>query len=44
MLDHVLQLKGEPKRIKNKIVKSNLYLKAHKGSALDSYVVLNNLP
>ena len=44
MLDYVLQFKGEPKRINNKIVKYNLYLIAHKGSGFDSYVVLNNLP
>ena len=44
MLDYVLQYKGEQKRINNKIVKYNLYLIAHKGSAFDSYVVLNNLP
>ena len=43
-LDYVLQFKGEPKRIINKIVKYNLYLIAHKGSGFDSYVVLNNLP
>ena len=44
MLDYVLQFKGEPKRINNKIVRYNLYLIAHKGSGFDSYVVLNNLP
>ena len=44
MLDYVLQYKGEPKKINNKIVKYNLYLIAHKGSGFDSYVVLNNLP
>ena len=44
MLDYVLQFKGEPKRVINKVVKYNLYLKAHKGSVFDSYVVLNNLP
>ena len=44
MLDYVLQYKGEPKRIINKIVKYNLYLIAHKGSGFVSYVVLNNLP
>ena len=44
MLDYVLQYKGEPKRINNKIVKYNLYLIAHRGSGFDSYVVLNNLP
>ena len=44
MLDYVLQYKGEPKRMNNKVVKYNLYLIAHKGSGFDSYVVLNNLP
>ena len=43
-LDHVLSFKGEPKKIKNKIVEYNLYLIAHNGSGFDSYVVLNNLP
>ena len=44
MLDSVLQFKGEPKKINNKIVKYILYLIAHKVSGFDSYVVLNNLP
>ena len=44
MLDHVLSYKGEPKKVKNKIVEYNLYLIAHNGSGFDSYVVLNNLP
>ena len=44
MLDHVLSYKGEPKKLKNKIVEYNLYLIAHNGSGFDSYVVLNNLP
>ena len=44
MLDHVLSFKGEPKKIKNKILEYNLYLIAHNGSGFDSYVVLNNLP
>ena len=44
MLDYVLQFKGEPKRINNKVVKNNLNLIAHKGSGFYSYVVLNNLP
>ena len=44
MLDHVLSYKGEPKKVKNKIVEYNLYLIAHNGSDFDSYVVLNNLP
>ena len=42
MLDHVLSFKGEPKKVKNKIVEYNLYLIAHNGSGFDSYVVLNN--
>ena len=44
MLDYVLQFKGEPKKVSNRIVKYNLYLLAHNGSGFDSYVVLNNLP
>ena len=42
MLDHVLLFKGEPKKVKNKIVEYNLYLIAHNGSGCDRYVVLNN--
>ena len=44
MLDHVLSFKGEPKKVNNKIVESNLYLIAHNRSGFDSYVVLYNLP
>ena len=44
MLGHVLQFKEEAKRMNNKNVEYNLYLKAHEGSGFDSYVVLNNLP
>ena len=44
MLDHVLSLKGESKKVNKKIVEYNLYLIAHNGSGFDSYVVLNNLP
>ena len=44
MLDHVLSFKGEPKKVRKKIVENNLYLIAHNGSGFDSYVVLNNLP
>ena len=44
MLDHVLSFKGEPKKVKKKLVENNLYLIAHNGLRLDSYVVLNNLP
>ena len=43
-LDYVSRIKGEAKRVNNKIVKFILYLFAHKGSGFDSYVVLINLP
>ena len=43
MLDHALSFKGEPKKVKIKIVEYNLYLIAHNGSGFDSYVDLNNL-
>ena len=44
MLDHVLQFKGEPKRLNNENVNYKLYILAHNGSGFDSYVILNNLP
>ena len=44
MLDHVLSYKGEPKKVKKKIIEYNLYLIAQNGSGFDSFVVLNNLP
>ena len=44
MLDHLLDFKGEAKKVINKFVKNNLYLLARKVSGLDSYVVLNILP
>ena len=44
MLHHVLSFKGEPKKVKNKIVEYSLLLIAHNGNGFDSYVVLNNLP
>ena len=42
MLDHVLSFKGEPKKVKNKIVDYNLYLIAHSGVGFDSYVLLKS--
>ena len=42
MLDHVLQFKGEPKRVNNKFGEDIFYILAHNGSGFDSYVVLNN--
>ena len=44
MLDYVLQLKGEAKKINNKFVKNNPDLLHHKGSGFDSYVVLKKIP
>ena len=44
MLDHFLSFKGEPNKIKNKVVENNLYLIAHNGSGFDRSVVLSNLP
>ena len=44
ILDHVLTFKGEPKKVKYKIVEYNLFLIAHNGSGFGSYVVINILP
>ena len=44
LLDHVLQIKGETKKVNNKNVKYNLYKLALNGSGFDSYVALKNLP
>ena len=44
MLDHVLQIKGEAKKVNIENVTYNFYILAHNGSGVDSYVVLNNLP
>ena len=43
MLDHVLEFKGEVKRVNIEIVNYNLTLIAHNGSGFDSYVVLKSL-
>ena len=43
MLDHDLEFKGEGKNVNYKIVNYNLYISAHNGSGLLSYVVLNDL-
>ena len=46
VLDHVVQFKGEPRRVNNKTFEYNLYILfilAHKRSGFDSYVVLNYL-
>ena len=43
-LDFCLKLKGEERKVKNKIVEYNLQLQAHNGSGFDTWIVLNNLP
>ena len=44
MLDQVLELIGEPKKVNYKSVENNLYKIAHNGSAFDSFYVMKNLP
>ena len=44
MLDSLLRLKGEPKKVDGKIVEYELYMLAHNGSSFDTYIVLNVLP
>ena len=44
MLDHVLSFKVEVNKFNIKIVKIKLYLFAHNGSGLGSYIVLNGPP
>ena len=43
-LDFCLKLKGEERKVKNKIVEYNLQMHAHNGSGFDNWIVLNNLP
>ena len=43
-LDYLLKLKGEERKVNNKIVEYNLQLHAHNGSGFDTWVILNNLP
>ena len=42
--DYLLKLKGEERKVKNKIVEYNLQMHAHKGSGFDTWIILNNLP
>ena len=42
-LDFCLKLKGEERKIKNKIVEYNLQMHAHNGSGFDTWIILNNL-
>ena len=43
-LDYLLKLKGEERKVNNKIVEYNLQMHAHNGSSFDSWIILNNLP
>ena len=43
-LDCLLKLKGEERKVNNKIVEYNLQLHAHNGSGFDTWIILNNLP
>ena len=42
-LDFCIKVKGEERKVKNKIVECNLQLHAHNGSGFDTWIVLNNL-
>ena len=43
-LDYLLKLKGEERKVNNKIVEYNLQMHAHNGSGFDTWIILNNLP
>ena len=43
-LDYLLKLKGEERKVINKIVEYNLQMHAHNGSSFDTWIILNNLP
>ena len=43
-LDYCLKLKGEERKVKNKVVEYNLQMHAHNGSGFDTWIILNNLP
>ena len=43
-LDYCLKLKGEERKVKNKIAEYNLQIHAHNGSGFDTWIILNNLP
>ena len=44
VLDFCLKLKGEERKVKNKIVEYNLQMHAHNESGFDTWIILNNLP
>ena len=43
-LDFCLKLRGEERKVKNKIVDYNLQMHAHNGSGFDTWIILNSLP
>ena len=43
-LDFCSKLKGEDRKVNNKIVEYNLQMHAHNGSGFDTWIILNNLP
>ena len=43
-LDYLWKLKGEERKVNNKIVEYNLQMHAHNGSSFDTWIILNNLP
>ena len=43
-LDFYLKLKGDERKVKNKIVEYNLQMHAHNGSRFDTWIILKNLP
>ena len=44
MLDNIITMKGEPKKVNDKIVEYELHMLAHNGSSFGTYIILNNLP
>ena len=42
-LDYCLKLKGDERKVKNKVVEYNLQMHAHNGSGFDTWIILNNL-
>ena len=42
-LDYCLKLKGDERKVNNKIVEYNLQMHAHNGSGFDTWIILNNL-
>ena len=43
-VDYLLKLKGEERKVNNKIVEYHLKMYAHNGSGFDTWIILNNLP